>query len=283
MWNRTWHGIMTSLLRCAEIPTQAEGFFWSTSGPGMKTPFVTIDSDTALLALMAYLTQEELTAARQEMRATLDEPRRILEHRVQQDSGSTMNLTDIRPVAKALSRAEQDQRADLVAYRLLTKAESQYRDALSGIRGNSKIRMTEEQLQAFHARAMPYVKKFYMERCFPRMNVSDIVVYWESRNLAASDWPGLVEHIMSSIFTNEIVVPFEAAADDLVVDANRISGLEKIVQEAMGEHSVVTGMSTTYSIGHPIKKMDIPQAPAYDDIPIKFLPQPTIDITARSV
>lgn len=78
VWNRFWHGLMTILLERAEVPTKAEGFFWSTSGPGMKTPFVLIDTDTAILALLAYLSQHELSAAQQEMYQDLSEPRCIL-------------------------------------------------------------------------------------------------------------------------------------------------------------------------------------------------------------
>lgn len=77
LWDRTWHAIMTLMLRRAEVPTNAEGFFWSTSGRGMKTPYVLIDSDTAILALMAHLSRQELSAARSEMNAELNEPRRF--------------------------------------------------------------------------------------------------------------------------------------------------------------------------------------------------------------
>jgi len=61
-WNVLWHGLMTTVLRRAEVPTRAEGFFWSTSGPGMKNPFILIDADTTSLALLVFLSEHELSA-----------------------------------------------------------------------------------------------------------------------------------------------------------------------------------------------------------------------------
>ena len=278
IWNQTWHGLMTLLLKRAEVPTRAEGFFWSTSGPGMKTPFVLIDTDTAILALLAYLSSQELTAARQEMHSELGEPRRTLEKRTQDDSANTLRLSDIRVVSNSLAESEKQHRIDLSRFQSLSTAERRYQELLHGVQGNSQIRMEAAALESFYFLAIPITKKFYLERYFPRLASFEIIKFWETRDLAPGDWQGLMSQIMSETFTSELIVPFEAASDDLVVNANQVSGLAQIIQEALEEQGVVTGESTEYSIGHPIRSKKISHAPDYHDLPIYFEPKSSASI-----
>ena len=79
---------------------------------------------------------------------------------------------------------------------------------------------------------------------------------------------------VAEIFTEEIAVPFQAASEDLVVNANQISGLETIIQEALRDQGIVTGESKSYAVGHPIHAKEIPRSPLYTDLPIRFAPQP---------
>lgn len=277
IWNGLWHGFMTALLRWTEVPTRAEGFFWSTSGPGMKNPFVLIDADTSTLAILVHLSLQELSAARQEMFFVLGEPRRTLEERVHQESGQTMHLKDIGFVSRVLERIEVEARGAFRGFRRLLETERHYQRILQGVKGNSKIRMTAQELETLTTRAVPIVTKFYIERYFPRLLVSDVTQFWERCQLVPGDWHGLVNYILSvAIFSNEIVVPFEAAVDDLVVDANRVSGLERIIEEALQEQGIVTGESTNYRVGHPIQTKDYPLDPSFHDIPIRFLLQPIV-------
>lgn len=242
----------------------------------MKNPFVLIDADVATLALLAHLSQQELLAARQEMEFDLQHPRRVLEERIQNDSGYAMSLHDIRLVADALNKIERSNKDDVNEFEPLIIAERQYGDLLQGVSGNPQIRMTAHELDMFLTRALPIFKKFYLERHFPRLAPPFMIVeFWESRNLAPGDWQGLTRCLLARMFTDEIIVPFEAASQDLFVSANRVSGLERIVQEALNEQGLVTGISTLHHIRHPIRTREIPALPFYENIPIRYYPQPT--------
>lgn len=183
-------------------------------------------------------------------------------------------MSEIRIVSDSITRLERENQNDLDRFRQLDATEREYSELLRGIK-DTRIRLKQQELDSFYSKAVPLLKKFYIERYFPRLLFQDIIKFWESRNLVPGDWKGLTDHIISDIFSNEIVVSFEAAADDLVVEANQISGLETIVHEALEEQGIVTGSSTEYRVGHPVSHKFIPQEPNYVSLPIHFLPQPT--------
>jgi hypothetical protein len=60
----------------------------------------------------------------------------------------------------------------------------------------------------------------------------------------------------------------------LVVEANKMSGLETIVQEALTEQNIVTGSFTDYRLRSPIRPTMLPRRPTYTGVPIRFPPQP---------
>eukprot|EP01083_Nonionella_stella_P249087 861657_1 len=113
--------------------------------------------------------------------------------------------------------------------------------------------MKKEELEKFMCKATAFVKKFYIERYLPRYSLEEVTQFFDRRDLLPGDWKGLTEQLASSLFSNEIIVPLEVAADSLVVEANLESGFETLVDEAMKEQGIVEGFRVEYHF-HPVEK-----------------------------
>ena len=219
-WDSLWFN--TILKPHARIPDTADEFFTQkVQGPGLASEYLyQIPNELAVSGVFAWMENRRLINFKDSKFKTLAEYESNL------DAYTSKILTTV-PGSSSLPGAEQakqqieegveEYRTELVDS--IDHRRSQTKDVLDlDVKG--LIKLSQSDLDRAIRLSTLLLRQKGEEYLLSGLSESEIVEFWDQKDLTQNDWQGLARHVLASIFGNGILTPMEEADPDFRIEVD---------------------------------------------------------------